>query len=187
MILYHTGFAEIRKPDIHYGRRNADFGQGFYLTGDRAFAQRWARERGGQTTILNQYELTTEGLRIREFDRDADWFDYIYANRNGRPDSLAEYDLIIGPIANDTIYDTLGITTSGFLSREESLKLLLIGPAYRQFAVKTDKAVSQLVWTGAEILSSETVAGYRGTVLREEAEYQELFAAVLEQIVSEKE
>lgn len=34
MILYHTGKVEIRTQDIHYGRKNADFGWGFYLTPD---------------------------------------------------------------------------------------------------------------------------------------------------------
>ena len=28
--LYHTGFEKIEQPDIHIGRANADFGQGFY-------------------------------------------------------------------------------------------------------------------------------------------------------------
>ena len=41
MKLYHTGREEIREPDIRRGRRNADFGQGFYLTPDREFARRW--------------------------------------------------------------------------------------------------------------------------------------------------
>ncbi|MBQ3911920.1 MAG: DUF3990 domain-containing protein, partial [Lachnospiraceae bacterium] len=44
MILYHTGDKEIRNPDIHYGRKNADFGWGFYLTPDREFTYRWAKE-----------------------------------------------------------------------------------------------------------------------------------------------
>ncbi|MCR4895372.1 MAG: DUF3990 domain-containing protein, partial [Lachnospiraceae bacterium] len=35
MILYHTSDREIVHPDIHYGRKNADFGWGFYLTPDR--------------------------------------------------------------------------------------------------------------------------------------------------------
>ena len=36
--LFHTGYAEIREPDIHYGRKNADFGQGFYLSDSDEFA-----------------------------------------------------------------------------------------------------------------------------------------------------
>ena len=58
MILYHTGKVEIRTPDIHYGRRNADFGWGFYLTPDRDFTYRWAR----QDAVVNQYEFDETGL-----------------------------------------------------------------------------------------------------------------------------
>lgn len=64
MILYHTDYLEIRQPDVHYGRKNADFGQGFYLTADQAFARRWARERKGEPVILNRYELQTESRGI---------------------------------------------------------------------------------------------------------------------------
>ena len=41
MKLYHTGEVVIREPDIRRGRKNADFGQGFYLTPDEEFARRW--------------------------------------------------------------------------------------------------------------------------------------------------
>ena len=60
MKLYHTGREEIREPDIRRGRRNADFGQGFYLTPDREFARRWA----GPDAVVNEYELDTDGNRI---------------------------------------------------------------------------------------------------------------------------
>ena len=40
LLLYHTGFHERRSPDIRAGRKNADFGQGYYLTPDRDFARR---------------------------------------------------------------------------------------------------------------------------------------------------
>ena len=46
-----------------------------------------------------------------------EWFDYIFSNSNGKKDYLSEYDVIIGPIANDTLYDTLGILTSGFIKK----------------------------------------------------------------------
>ncbi|MCR5299739.1 MAG: DUF3990 domain-containing protein [Erysipelotrichaceae bacterium] len=55
IILFHTGLQEIPQPDIRYGRKNADFGQGFYLSPDREFACRWAKEREDRSTILNIY------------------------------------------------------------------------------------------------------------------------------------
>ena len=57
MRLYHTGDREIKTPDITMGRRNADFGPGFYLTPDRDFAYRWARENA----VVNEYELEERG------------------------------------------------------------------------------------------------------------------------------
>ena len=86
MILYHVGFDIIKNPDIHYGRKNADFGQGFYLTDDKEFSYRWAKERSGADTIINEYDLATDGLDILPFKRGCDWFDYIYVNRNHKAD-----------------------------------------------------------------------------------------------------
>ena len=43
--LFHVGHEIIRMPDIRYGRKNADFGQGFYLSDSEAFSKRWAREK----------------------------------------------------------------------------------------------------------------------------------------------
>ena len=110
MILYHTSDREIRNPDIHYGRKNADFGWGFYLTPDREFTYRWARENA----VVNVYELDENELNMHTFTRDIHWFEYIFNNRRLR-DSLVA-DVVIGPIANDTIFDTLGIMSSGFLN-----------------------------------------------------------------------
>ena len=75
MILYHTSSQQIQKPDIRHGRKNADFGWGFYLTPDREFTYRWARENA----VVNEYELDEAGLLIHRFSRDTDWFRYIFA------------------------------------------------------------------------------------------------------------
>ena len=179
--LFHAGFSVIKEPDIHIGRKNADFGQGFYLTANAEFAYRWARERKGEQTVVNIYELDTENLTVHRFHRDEEWFDYIFSNRNNYPDDL-NADVIIGPIANDTIYDTFGIITSGFLKREDAMRLLLIGPEYEQAALKSDKALKQLKWISSEVLLPDTVAEYRKLVVGEEKEYQELFSGEMERI-----
>ena len=74
MLLYHTGYEEIRQPDVHHGRKNADFGQGFYMTDDAEFACRWAKARQGVQPVVNTYELDTSGLHIHTFERDEVWF-----------------------------------------------------------------------------------------------------------------
>ena len=180
MLLYHTGYHEIREPDLQRGRKNADFGQGFYLSPNGEFAGKWAKERKDASTFVNAYELELEGLEVLRFSRDEDWFTYIFRNRAGYGDSHPEADVIIGPIANDTIYDTLGILTSGFLSKEQALRLLQIGPDYEQIAVKTVKAATQLRWLSARTLESGELARFREQVLREEEAYQRLLAETLE-------
>ena len=184
MLLYHAGFKVIKEPDIHYGRKNADFGQGFYLTADEEFANRWAGERKGEDTIVNTYELNTDGLTIKRFNRDEEWFEYIYGNRNGKADELAA-DVVVGPIANDTIYNTNGIVTSGFLEPEEAMQLLLIGPEFRQIALKTEKAVAQLKWLSSRTMTPEEIAENIATLAKEEAKFQVLLAEELEKITED--
>ena len=75
--LYHTSQTEIKKPDIYHGRKNADFGQGFYLTPDKEFALRWAKKN----SVINEYILDISGLSVHRFVRDEEWFSYIYNKR----------------------------------------------------------------------------------------------------------
>ena len=170
--LYHTGTEEIRSPDVRRGRKNADFGQGFYLTPDLEFARRWAGERA----VLNAYELDDSGLIVRRFERGGEWFDCIFRNR--RAQDPLDADVAAGPIANDTLFDTLGIVSSGFLRSEEALRLLMIGPEYRQVAVRTEKAARQLRWLGAETISGMDLEARRA----EQEAYQEAFAAAMAEI-----
>ncbi|MBQ7688648.1 MAG: DUF3990 domain-containing protein [Clostridia bacterium] len=179
LTLFHTGFSEIRTPDLTVGRQNADFGQGFYLSDDEEFSRRWARTRRGMETYLNRYELDTTGLLIKRFSRNEAWFDYIFSNRMGKEDALSACDVIIGPIANDTLYDTWGVLTSGLIDRKTAIALLSVGPAYAQTVLKTEKAAAALRYTGAQILPPEEIEAYREIVRREEAVFQETFARII--------
>ena len=177
MLLYHTGQIAIPVPDIRRGRVNADFGQGFYLTPDADFTFRWAR----RDAVVNTYALDLSGLRVHRFERDGAWFDYIYGNRRGR-DGL-DADVVIGPIANDTIFDTFGILSSGFLKPEDALRLLMIGPAYTQAAVKTDRAAAQLTWLGARRVPD--VEARKAALGAEIEDYRQRFARELERVTGE--
>ena len=174
MLLYHTGHHELRDPDIRIGRKNADFGQGFYLSFSDAFAGKWVREQPGLDAFVNTYEMDFEGLRVRRLERNEEWFDAVFRNRSGRGDPFPEEDVIIGPIANDTIYNTYGIFTSGLLSREQSLRLL--HPAFEQIAIKTDRAREKLRWLSSRILTREETAAMRSLLGREEEAYQQTLA-----------
>ena len=171
--LYHTGHEVIQCPDIHHGRVNADFGQGFYLSDAEAFVGKWVHERRGQDVIVNTYELELDGLNVLRFERDETWLQYITSNRGFQKDAYPEVDVIIGPISNDTIYDTLGILASGFFDKEESLRLMKVGPTYYQTVLKSEKAVSNLMWIGSRVLEQQEINQFKDINKREEKEYLE--------------
>ena len=176
MKLYHTGREEIRNPDIRRGRKNADFGPGFYLSPDREFASRWA----GADAVMNEYELDESGLLIHRFRRDEEWFSYIFRNRGAR--DVLSADVVIGPIANDTIFETLGIISSGFLKPAEALKLLLVGPEYTQVAIKTEKTASRLKWIQSVRIGQIETSRRKA----EQEAYDVSFARILKEIIGEK-
>lgn len=187
MLLYHTGFAEIPVPDLRRGRVNADFGQGFYLSDDLAFAERWATEKKEAPTIVNCYELEPDGLKIQRFERNEDWFQYIFSNRRRMPDLLAGYDVIIGPIANDTLFNTFGILTSGMLDDAVAMELLQLGPAYTQVVLKTERAKAALRFLGATTLDHDTLKANKAHMETEETAFQKQFAARLEMLLGDTE
>lgn len=182
--LFHTGFQVIKEIDLQIGRKNADFGQGFYLTPDYEFSKRWAKERKKEATIVNHYSLSLDHLKVKTLSRDEEWFHYIYGNRRGMADEWKDFDVIMGPIANDTIYNVNGITTSGLLDEKQSLPLLQIGPVYTQYVLKTKKAVDALTWISSEVVDHKTVAAYRELVIEEEEQFQTQFAEILEKVLA---
>ena len=174
MRLYHTGSVEIKSPDIFLGRKNADFGQGFYLTPDEDFTIRWA----AKDAVINEYELDLTGLEVKRFVRDKEWFDYIFENR--RVNDTIKADVVIGPIANDTIYDTLGIISSGFLSPKKAVDLLMIGPEYIQVVIKSEKAREQLSFLGSRRAAENKEQ--EEALKKEQEEYLSKFAEAMEKL-----
>ncbi len=172
MILYHTSDREIKVPDIRRGRKNADFGWGFYLTPNKDFTYRWARENA----VVNEYVFDESGLVIQRFTRSIEWFEYIFNNR--RLKDGIEADVVIGPIANDTIFDTLGMITSGFIKPEDALMLLMICPEYIQAAIKTEKAASNLRFLRSEKIERADPEEF----VKEQDEYLRRFAEKFEQL-----
>lgn len=177
MRLFHTSQLIIKDPDVHYGRKNADFGQGFYLSPDKDFVYRWATK----DAYINEYELDTSDLKVVQFKRSKEWFEYIYQNR--RVNDTIEADVVMGPIANDTIYETFGIISSGYLRTDEALSLLMLGPEYIQVALKTEKAASQLTWLKADQITAESEKNMKELLKKEQEAFQQEFAEKMQRFL----
>ena len=67
MILYHGSDVIVEKPLYGFGKKNNDYGQGFYCSPDIELAREWACKslKGG---ILNVYRFETDGMNILRLD-----------------------------------------------------------------------------------------------------------------------
>lgn len=116
MIVYHGSYIEVKEPQIINGRNTKDFGKGFYCTVIREQAERWAKRYN--TPIINTYtfRINTD-LKILEFkDMTEAWLDFIIDCRNGVPHT---YDIVIGAMANDQIYNFISDFIEGIITREQ--------------------------------------------------------------------
>lgn len=58
------------------------------------------------------------------------------------------YDFVYGPVANDDVYTTFTLYTSGVLTKEQTLEALKIKKLYNQLVLGSEKALSYLKFAG---------------------------------------
>lgn len=116
MTVYHGSYTTIKNPRIIKGRNTKDFGPGFYCTIIREQAERWARRY--DVGIVNTYTVRLiQDLKILEFKEMTDeWLDFIIDCRYG---IAHDYDVVIGAMANDQIYNYVSDYMDGILTREQ--------------------------------------------------------------------
>ena len=156
MILFHGSNVMVKEPRILDSDRYLDFGFGFYMTTNKDqainFAQKVA-QRKGEKPIVNIFsfdETKTTGLRIKEFDGpNEEWLDFVSANRNGKYEG-EQFDIVIGPVADDDVYQTLQVYASGLLTKDQALQALKIKKLYNQYLFATPESLKTLKFESAE-------------------------------------
>lgn len=150
MTVYHGSFITVEKPKIISGRNTKDFGPGFYCTVIREQAERWAKRY--DKSILNIYTVRMDtGLAILEFKEMTDeWLDFIIDCRHGKTHN---YDIVIGAMANDQIYNYIADYMDGVITREQFWVLAKFKYPTHQINFCSPDALKCL-----EFVSSEEVA-----------------------------
>jgi hypothetical protein len=162
MILYHGSYLAIEKPDLSMSRLRTDFGKGFYLTPlkDQAvsWSQRFLRERG--TAIVSEYNFLPriedqlpKDTKVLEFNTHSrEWLDYITACRLGTPVD-AEWDMVIGGVANDKVFDTLQLYFENLIDANEAIGRLRYNKPNFQYCFKRQYLIDKyLQFTGSEAI-----------------------------------
>ena len=160
MILYHGTNVDIETIDLSQGLRHKDFGKGFYLTPDKntaiRMAQKKARLFGGAATLIT-YEMDDisllSDLKVKVFPEKAcvEWLLFVDANRDRKNvEPIHNYDIVIGPIADDGVVLQLTNFREGIYSPEQAAEQLQDRYLDQQYYFGTERALRLLHKTNAE-------------------------------------
>ena len=148
-LAYHGGTESVIVPEIRDRLHAPDFGRGFYTTESEEQAMRWAKRvrlvRKSKEAVVTIYDISAldEGsLAIKAFGGvSEEWFDAVIACRQGN-DVFAGCDVVIGPVANDNVYQTIRFFETGVYSKDEAMRRLLAERLFNQVVFKTPAALA---------------------------------------------
>lgn len=143
MEIYHGSTVILKQPEIRIEKYNKDFYFGFYCTIMEQQAIRWATRFG--EGIVNVYEYEPDdSLKILKFEKmKEEWLDFIIACRSAIPH---EWDIVEGPMADDTIYNYIQEFQDGKISREAFWVLAKFRYPTHQICFNTEKALGTITF-----------------------------------------
>lgn len=153
MTLYHGTNVDFDLIDIEKSNPYKDFGKGFYLTDIKEQAERMSLRKvkffGGVPVIqvydFDEGDLQREDLKVKFFSEPSEeWAVFIHNNRNRTLDFRHDYDVVIGPIANDGVAYLLGRYEEGTITLPELVRGLEYKQLNNQYFFGTEKALDLL-------------------------------------------
>ena len=154
MILYHGTNTDCDRIDFRKCKPNKDFGRGFYLTDIKQQAiemavRRTSFEEKG-SPVVQEYEfdeslLSSKDLKVKIFKGISnEWAEFIIANRKAKGKRVHDFDIVIGPIADDSVVFQINLFMLHFITLEELVKRLEYKKLNSQYFFGTEKAIAKL-------------------------------------------
>ena len=153
MKLYHGSNVEIETVDLARGRRGKDFGKGFYANPDYmqavAFCSNVIRREGTGIPTVTSFEFdefALDVLNVKRFEGySKEWAEFILMNRNNTSDEPAhQFDIVIGPIADDGVGTQIRRLSRGFITFDAFLEELKYSKVSIQYFFGTEEALKYL-------------------------------------------
>ena len=153
MKLYHGTNIDFSEIDLAKSFPLKDFGKGFYLTTIREQAERMAKRKQealGGKAIVQEYEfdenvLHKDDLKALVFEGTTpEWATFIFNNRSRNKDYRHDYDIVVGPIADDGVAFLINQYTTGAVTLAQFTRMLKFKKLSNQYFFGTEKAVKQL-------------------------------------------
>lgn len=130
------------EPKIYLDGSYKDFGYGFYCTNFEKQAKRWALTKKNKH-VVNVYSYTeNKNLNCLIFKEMSDeWLDFVVSSRQG---IRHEYDIVEGPMADDTIWNYVDDFARGLISRTAFWELVKFKYPTHQIVFCTEAALKCL-------------------------------------------
>ncbi|HBF6777147.1 TPA: DUF3990 domain-containing protein [Clostridioides difficile] len=149
MIVYHGSYCVVKMPNITFSRDSLDFGKGFYVTSIKTQAINWTErfKKRGKKAYLNSYSLDIDKLKenckVKIFNSyNLEWLDFIIECRN-MSDIYMKYDIIIGGITDDKIYNTIELYQDNLIEKDEALKRLKYYKPNEQICITNQNVIDK--------------------------------------------
>ena len=163
-LLFHGSDVEVSTIDLNMGVLKKDFGKGFYTTNSKNQAEKFAKIKAERESVnvgyVSVFELVeSSDLKIKVFEKaDLNWLNFVLFNRGFIEENIIDndYDVLIGPVANDTVglvLNQLLVGTYGdplsLEAKETAIRLLYPEKLYNQVLFKTEKSIKALCFKEA--------------------------------------
>lgn len=154
MILYHGNKKIVESPEIHIQKYNKDFYFGFYCMVFPEQAIRLATRFDGVGYVSEYLYTPDDSLKVKMFpEMSEEWLDFIVSCRLGHSHA---YDIVEGPMANDTIFNYVQNFVDGKISREAFWELAKFKRPTHQISFHTARALATLTFVkGSEVRDEE--------------------------------
>ena len=156
MKLYHGSLVTIEKPKILKPTRTLDYGSGFYTTTSYEQAKQWVsrklsdKQAVGYVNVYEFQQSALESVKSLVFKQpNEEWVDFVMQNRMN-PNFHHDYDLVYGPVANDTVYAQFSLFEGGLISKATLIEELKAYQLVDQMLFNTENALAFLTFVKAE-------------------------------------
>ncbi len=149
IVVYHGSNVLFDEIDLEKSNNRRDFGKGFYCTILREQASEWAkrlymRNFTGGKYVYSYVFCQSERLKIKHFSTlNKEWLEFIKENRS-KGGIQHDYDVVIGPVADDNTMETVQLYMAGILNADEAVERLRYSKINNQVSFHTQKALEYL-------------------------------------------
>lgn len=142
MQIYYGSNVFANQPKIITDGFYKDFGYGFYCTNFEKQTKRWALTKKNKH-VVNVYSYTeNKNLNCLIFKEMSDkWLDFVVSSRQGE---RHDYDIVEGPMADDTIWNYVDDFARGMISRTAFWELVKFKYPTHQIVFCTEAALKCL-------------------------------------------